>query len=91
MIVWKSLLFLNLLRYLICLEEETIPAQALDQGTIIILVMQAVSDCRCWMYMRKYIEPIVIELTELYSRGNNTCTSSGKGEYNSCTHVGAGT
>ena len=41
--------------------------------------------------MRKYIKPVILELSEFYGRGNNTCTSSGQGNANTCNHVGSGT
>lgn len=32
--------------------------------------------------MKKFICPEVVEISELYGRGNNTCTSSGSGNNN---------
>lgn len=40
--------------------------------------------------MRKFIKPIVQEITDVFGRGNNTCTSSGQGTANNCQHVGNG-
>lgn len=42
-------------------------------------------------FMKKYIKPVILELLELYGRGNNTCASSGQGIANTCNHVGSGT
>lgn len=39
--------------------------------------------------MKKYFKPIILELSELYGRGNNTCTSSGSGRNNNeCNRSG---
>ncbi len=32
--------------------------------------------------MKKFIKPIVQEITEVFGRGNNTCISSGSGNNN---------
>ena len=39
--------------------------------------------------MKEYLRPVVLELSELYGRGNNTCTSSGSGNNNNpCNQSG---
>lgn len=40
--------------------------------------------------MKKFLKPIVQEITEVFGRGNNTCSSSGQGNANTCQNVGSG-
>ena len=39
---------------------------------------------------KRFFKPQVEQITDMVGRGNNTCTSSGSGNANTCQHVGNG-
>lgn len=65
------------------LQLQPIPVPVLALVIIITAVPAVWDNSVIWGdHMKKFICPEVVEISELYGRGNNTCTSSGSGNNN---------